>query len=56
LRYLDEIFFADFDLSDNKVTLSRHSSSHGVAKEDDFHKIKALQTILTLDQVYFYIN
>ena len=54
--YLENIFFADFNLEKGGITLSRHSSSHGVAKPEDYKKIKALQTILVLDQIYFYLR
>jgi len=56
LKYLKDVFFANFNLEGGDVKLSRHSSSHGVAKPEDYKKIKALQTILTLDQVYFYLS
>ncbi|MBI5180116.1 MAG: hypothetical protein HZA05_01775 [Nitrospirae bacterium] len=55
LSYLKDVVFARFDLETGDVGLSRHSSSHGVAKPDDYTKIKALQMILILDQIYFYI-
>ncbi len=54
-KYLKDVVFANFDLATGKVELSRHSSSHGVAKAEDYTKIRALQAILTLDQIYFYI-
>ena len=56
LKYLDETFFANFDLGSGSVELSRHSSLHGVAKEGDYSKAKALQTILVLDQLHFYLS
>lgn len=56
LKYLKDVFFVDFDLVKGDIKLSRHSSSHGVAKPEDYKKLKALQTILTLDQVYFYLS
>ncbi|MCK4795915.1 MAG: hypothetical protein KAT05_00965 [Spirochaetes bacterium] len=56
LKYLKDVFFVNFDLVEGNVKLSRHSSSHGVAKSEDYKKLKALQTILTLDQVYFYLS
>ncbi len=55
LNYLKDIVFADFNLETGQLDLSRHSSSHGVAKAEDYTKAKALQTILVLDQIYFYI-
>ena len=54
-NYLKDVVFADFDLEIGKVDLSRHSSSHGVAKAATYTKIRALQAILILDQIYFYI-
>lgn len=56
LKYLNDVFFVNFDLLKGDVKLSRHSSSHGVAKPEDYKKIKALQTILMLDHVYFYLS
>jgi hypothetical protein len=53
--YLNDVIFAEFDLSRGDVKLSRHSSGHGVAKPDDYTKVKAFQMILILDQISFYI-
>ncbi len=55
LSYLQNVVFANFNLEAGQVVLSRHSSSHGVANASDYTKIRALQTILILDQIYFYI-
>jgi len=54
-KYLNDVIFSDFDLETGKIDLSRHSSSHGVAKAEAYTKTKALQAILVLDQIYFYI-
>jgi len=54
-EYLKDVAFADFDLENDKVILSKHSSSHGVAQPELYTKMKALQAILILDQIYFYI-
>jgi len=54
-KYLNEVIFRDFDLQTGKVDLSRHSTSHGVAKAEDYTKAKALQGILVLDQMSFFI-
>lgn len=54
-NYLNDIVFHNFDLETGQVDLSRHSSSHGVAKAEAYTKIEALQAILVLDQIYFYI-
>jgi hypothetical protein len=54
-EYLDDVVFSHFDLETGQVDLSRHSVSHGVAKAEAYTKIDALQAILVLDQIYFYI-
>lgn len=54
LKYLQDVIFADFDLEAGSITLSRHSSSHGVATPQQYTKSRALQLILILDQIYFY--
>ncbi|NLJ49824.1 MAG: hypothetical protein GX428_09630 [Candidatus Atribacteria bacterium] len=54
-RYLKDVFFKDFNLLSNDCSLSRHTTSHGVAKPEDYTKIKALQSILILDQIVFSI-
>lgn len=55
-EYLKESVFPNFDLERGNVSLSRHTSSHGVAKAEDYTKVRALQMILILDQIYFYIR
>jgi hypothetical protein len=54
-RYLKEQVFKNFDLATNDVPLSRHSSLHGVADVATYSRARALQAILTLDQLYFYL-
>lgn len=56
LKYLEDVVYCDFDLESGKLDLSRNSSSHGVARPQDYTKYKALQTVLLLDQIYFYID
>jgi len=55
LHYLKEAIFPQFDLEQGSITLSRHTSSHGVAEAKDYSKTRAVQMILILDQLYFYI-
>ena len=55
-RYLKDIIFKDFDLKTGKIDLSRHTTSHGVADEKDYNRMRALQAILILDQMYFYLT
>lgn len=54
-EYLRDVIFAQFDLEADQVSLSRHSSSHGVAKTESYTSARALQAILIIDQLYFYI-
>jgi hypothetical protein len=55
-RYLNETVFQSFDLATGQVDLSRHSVSHGVAEQTKYTRAKAIQAILTLDQMYFYLT
>jgi len=55
-RYLKEIVFRNFDLKTGQVDLSRHTVSHGVAKQTEYTRNKAMQAILILDQMYFYLT
>lgn len=55
LRYAKDVMFANFDPEGDNIPLSRHSSSHGVARPEDYTKTRALQVILVLDQIYFYV-
>ena len=54
--YLNDVIFKGFDVENGTVDISRHSVGHGVAKEDHFSRSRALQCILTLDQIYFYLG
>jgi hypothetical protein len=53
--YIDTIIFASFDLNTGKIDLSRHSVSHGVATPSLYTRSRALQGVLCLDQIYFYL-
>lgn len=55
-QYLNDVFFRNFDLEKEDVRLSRHSTLHGVATQEEYTKARALQLILTLDQIYFYLK
>ena len=58
LDYLTESIFKEFDLANSAAStteLSRHSASHGVAEAKAYTPDKALQALLTLDQIYFYL-
>lgn len=58
LDYLMGSIFKNFDLANSAAStteLSRHSASHGVAEAEAYTPDKALQALLTLDQIYFYL-
>ena len=54
--YLVENIFKEFDPETGEVDLSRHSALHGVALGKDYKPERALQALLTLDQIYFYLS
>ena len=56
LQYLKNSFFKDFDPANETEDLSRHSVSHGAALETGYTAERALQALLTLDQIYFYLS
>jgi hypothetical protein len=56
IEYLKDQFFADFNIENGNLPLTRHSVAHGVALQEDYTRQKALQTILTLDQIFFYLT
>ncbi|MDE0634919.1 MAG: hypothetical protein OXI43_03580 [Candidatus Poribacteria bacterium] len=53
--YLVENIFKEFDPETGEVDLSRHTALHGVALVEDYKQARALQALLTLDQIYFYL-
>jgi hypothetical protein len=53
--YLNTHLYQFFDLSTGKIDLGRHSVTHGYAKPEDYTKVKALQLILLLNQISFYL-
>lgn len=56
IDYLKEVVFKDFDLRVDQIDLSRGSVVHGVTKPEYCTKMRALQAILILDQIYRYLN
>jgi hypothetical protein len=55
LSYLKDVVFRNFKLETGQLDLSRHTSSHGVAAAIEYTRAKALQSILVLDQMNYYI-
>ncbi len=56
LNYLNGSVFTQFNLETGMVDVSRHSVAHGAAAEEDYTSVKALQALLALDQIYFYLS
>lgn len=54
-RYLEEVYFADFDPATPEI-LSRNTVSHGVAPAEFFSLKGAVLGFLVLDQLSFYIG
>ena len=55
VKYLTGSVFTNFNLETGTVDLSRHSVAHGAAAGKDYTPERALQALLTLDQIYFYL-
>lgn len=55
MTYLNDSIFKGFDL-ENEIPTSRHSIAHGVAKSENYTQIRALQMILTIDQVVYFLG
>lgn len=55
LKYLKEVVFVKFNVAAGQVELSRHTACHGVAPTTEYTRARALQMILILDQIFFYL-
>lgn len=55
LLYLKNSTFAPFDPLNPSVSISRNSASHGAACSAAYTRIRALQSILTVDQLAFFL-
>ena len=55
-KYLETFIFRAFSLDDrSNLSLSRHSVTHGVATADLYTRVRALQVVLSLDQIHHYM-
>lgn len=54
-RYLAENTYGSFDPVAGGVKASRHGVGHGAAAAETYTQVRALQVILTLDQIFFYL-
>ena len=53
-KYLKDYTFGDFKAGDLGTAGSRHAVSHGAVASDQYTMTRALQALLTLDQMAFY--
>lgn len=56
LDYMRRVIFPKFSQDSGNVSLSRHTASHGVATAEQYTRTRALQFILTLDQIYYFTS
>lgn len=56
VEYLKDVFFKNYYEQEDCIDVTRHSASHGVAKPQNYTKVRALQTILVLDQIRFFLR
>jgi hypothetical protein len=54
--YLHNYIFANFDITKDSIDVTRHSANHGVASPNKYTQERALQTILILDQLHYYLS
>ena len=54
-RYLEGSMYKGFDPLAGNATASRHGAAHGAAPSHSYTLTRALQIILTLDQVSHYL-
>jgi hypothetical protein len=55
-EFLQKHVYKGFNLEEGSVELSRNSISHGVAKTNEYTRDKAVQGLLILDQLFFYLS
>lgn len=56
VQYLEDFYYAGFDLEANEVPPSRHAFMHGVGPDAELAKpAYALKLLLAVDQLFFYV-
>lgn len=55
-EYLRVVYFKDFDVANQKLEHSRHSTAHGVTDVNEMTKLNAFKMIMILDQIFYYIS
>ena len=54
-EYLTNNIFCNFEKSKPIITPGRHAFAHGAAKKEMYSRERALQIIMTIDQIYYYL-
>ena len=55
-QYLINSYFQAFDEQAGDVPLSRHSVAHGIARAEDFDRMRATLGFLILDQIFYHLG
>ena len=55
-KYLQEVYFADFEPDSKDIAVSRHSVGHGVAPASKFNQKSAVIGILTVHQLFYFLE
>jgi hypothetical protein len=56
VQYLEEFYYAGFDLDANEVPPSRHAFMHGVGPDAELGKpAYCVKLFLAVDQLFFYV-
>lgn len=55
-QYLMNFYFQAFDEQAGDVPLSRHSVAHGIARAEDFERMRATLGFLILDQIFYHLG
>jgi hypothetical protein len=55
-RYLQDVYFASFNPTDQQIDVSRHSVAHGVANASQFDRKSALIGLLVVHQLFFFLE
>ena len=53
-NYLKDFIYIGFKPGDAGAAGSRHAVSHGAVEQTEYTMVRALQVILTMDQIAFY--
>ena len=53
--YLEDVYFANFDVPQETIPLSRNSVGHGVARASDFAMKSAVLGILIVHQLFRFL-